>query len=67
MDLFDFPDKNINIPAGGVLLVTEKAFHESGSQLGLGYDILASSADQQPGVSDESSCSLYETEYGKYA
>ena len=53
VDLFDFPDKNINIPAGGVLLVTEKAFHESGSQLGLGYDILASSADQQPGVSDD--------------
>ncbi len=53
VDLFDFPNKNINIPAGGVLLVTEKAFHEEGSQLGLGYDILVSSADQQPGVSDD--------------
>ncbi len=53
VDLFDFPDKNINIPAGGVLLVTEKAFYEEGSQLGLGYDILAGAADQQPGIDDD--------------
>ena len=48
--LFTFPDANINIPAGGVLLVTEKAFYEEGSQLGLGYNIRAGAADQQPGV-----------------
>ena len=50
VELFDFPNANINIPAGGVLLVTEKAFYEDGSQLGLGYNIRAGDTDQRPGV-----------------